>query len=138
MRKNASVAVQPFSGVTNPCLIRKSKATGTLVVLKSAQKSFSRHCSAGSNSKVSTSPSAFSGIKSNGSSKSNTNSVLGNNPRSDSKKNLRNPMSINHCLLATNHLRNAAGADQVLHQLGGYRRLLHRLLVGGLENSVTH
>ena len=81
----------PFSGVTKPCLIKKSNATGTLVVLKSALNNFSKHCAAGSNSKVSTSPSAFSGIKSNGSSKSNTNSVLGNNPRSDSKKNLQKP-----------------------------------------------
>lgn len=69
--------------------MRKSSATGVLVVLKSAVSIFSRHSLAGSNSNVSTSPSALTGTKSTGSSKSNTNSVFGKRPRSDSKKNLK-------------------------------------------------
>lgn len=64
------------------------------MVLKSSVSIFSRHCLAGSNSNVSTSPSAFLGIKSIGSSRSNTNSVFGNRPLSDSKKNLKEKIDL--------------------------------------------
>lgn len=83
--RNKTEKYSPFSADTSPCLIIKSTITGALVVLNSGLNNLSKHCSAVKSSNFSTSPSAFCGTKSNGSSKSNTNSVFGNNPLSDSK-----------------------------------------------------
>lgn len=66
----------------------KSNTTGILVVLKFGEQILSIASAAGRSSNSSTSPSELTGLKSNGSSISNTNSVFGKRPRSDSKKNL--------------------------------------------------
>lgn len=75
----------PFSGVICPLRIKKSIRTGALVVLNWGESALWIHSSAVNNSKFSTSPSAFCGIKSRGNLRSYTYSVFGNKPLSLSK-----------------------------------------------------
>merc|ERR1719219_820944 len=79
------------SEVTIPFLIRKSRVTGQLVVFILESQICLTSSVAGTSLNSSTSPSLFFGTNSIGNSMSNTNSVFGNNPRSDWKKILTQP-----------------------------------------------
>ena len=78
----------PFSAVTIPFLMRKSRVMGQLVVLNWGSQIIFKSSDAVTSAKSSTSPSLFLGTKLAGSSRSNAYSVAGNRPRSDSKKKL--------------------------------------------------
>ena len=71
------------SAVTIPLLINQSKGIAMLDVLKFSEEMRSTTSPAGTRVKLSTSPSLLLGMKVSGSSRSNTNSVLGWIPRSD-------------------------------------------------------